>query len=350
VRKRSVLILGNFLSATGGSRGVCEELAERLPQAGWQVLSASRRRPKFLRLADMVFTAINQRRHYGVAQVDVFSGPAFLWAEMVAGTLRSLRKPFVLSLHGGNLPAFSARWPKRVQRLLASARVVTAPSAYLKEKLAALHPAVRIIPNPIDLGRYPFRARAPVRPRLIWVRAFHELYNPRLVVRTLALLAPGCPALRAEMVGPDKGDSSLQRTQAEATAVGMVDRLQFTGQVPKSEVPRLLATADVFLNTSNVDNTPVSVVEAMACGLCVVSTRVGGMPYLCQDGANALLVAPDDPPAMASAVRRLFEDSALSRTLSQGARLTASASDSPQVIEAWDQLLGSLLDSKDRPA
>ena len=119
--KRSVLIIGNFLSASGGSRGVCEDLAERLAANGWHVLTASRRRPKLLRLADMLLTASRHRHEYAVAQIDVFSGPAFCWAEAVAWTLRRLDKPYVLTLHGGNLPEFAARWPGRVRLLLASA-------------------------------------------------------------------------------------------------------------------------------------------------------------------------------------------------------------------------------------
>src|SRR2546422_1049857 len=129
--KRSVLIIGNFLSASGGSRGVCEELAERLAASDWEVLTASRKRPKLFRLADMVLTAVKHRHEYGLALVDVFSGPAFCFAEAVGCILRRLSKPYVLTLHGGNLPEFAKRWPGRVRQLLASAKAVTAPSGYL---------------------------------------------------------------------------------------------------------------------------------------------------------------------------------------------------------------------------
>src|ERR1041384_1344601 len=115
---RSILIVVNFLSAAGGSRGVCEELAERLAATGWHVVAASRKRSKFLRLADMVLTTVKHRRDFGVAQVDVYSGPAFFWADAVCRTLKWLRKPYVLTLHGGNLPEFGKRWPGRLRHLL----------------------------------------------------------------------------------------------------------------------------------------------------------------------------------------------------------------------------------------
>src|SRR5437867_8000674 len=131
--KQSALIVGNFLSSSGGSRGVCEELADRLAASDWRVLTTSRKRPKLFRLADMVLSAVKHRHAYGVAQIDVFSGLAFFFAEAVGYTLRRLNKPYVLTLHGGNLPEFAKRWPGRVRRLLSSAKVVTAPSGYLKE-------------------------------------------------------------------------------------------------------------------------------------------------------------------------------------------------------------------------
>src|SRR4051812_4267362 len=106
----SILILGNFLSKAGGSRGVCEELAERLAARDWHVLTASAKRPKLLRLSDMLLTVLKHRQKYAVAQVDVFSGPAFFWAEAVCALLRRLGKPYVLTLHGGNLPEFAKRW------------------------------------------------------------------------------------------------------------------------------------------------------------------------------------------------------------------------------------------------
>ncbi len=130
-RPLSVLLVGNFLSAAGGSRGVCEELALRLPQTGCSVMTTSSKRPKLRRLADMVGTAWRQRDRYDVAQVDVFSGPAFFWAEAVCGTLRMARKPYVLTLHGGNLPLFSRRRQARVRRLLRSAAAVTTGAATL---------------------------------------------------------------------------------------------------------------------------------------------------------------------------------------------------------------------------
>src|SRR5207244_1457312 len=124
-----VLVIGNFLSAQG-TYGVCEALAERLTEAGHMVLRSSSKSHAAGRVVDMLRTVWRERRSYDVAQVDVFSGRAFLQAEAVCATLRLVNKPYVLTLHGGNLPVFARQWPRRVRNLLHSAAAVTVPSRY----------------------------------------------------------------------------------------------------------------------------------------------------------------------------------------------------------------------------
>jgi len=336
----SLLVVGNFLSASGGAPGVCEELAVRLSRNGLNVITASQKPGRFARLADMVMTAVKRRHDYAVAQVDVYSGPSFFWAEVVCSTLGWLGKPYVLTLHGGNLPEFAARWPGRVRHLLTSAQAVTAPSGYLKEQMDPYRCGdIRVIPNPIDVHSYPFRTRGPAHPNLIWLRAFHHIYNPVLAVRLLDGLVTRYPQVRLVMVGPDKGDGSLQQTKAEADRAGLTGKITFTGAVSKRDVPEVLAQSDIFLNTTNVDNTPVSVIEAMACGLCVVSTRVGGMPFLIAHEHDGLLVKPGDARAMSAAVRRFLEDPAFARSCSQNARRKVENWTWPNILAEWEHLL-----------
>ena len=273
------------------------------------------------------------------AVIDVFSGAAFVWAEAVAGLLGALGKPFVLTVHGGSLPAFAARWPRRVRRLLAAARVVTAPSGYLAGALAPYRSDIRVIANAVDAAGAAFSPRGPARPRLVWLRAFHAVYRPTLAIDVVAALAPAHPALTLAMVGPDKGDGSHAAAVAHARARGVAERVRFVGRVPHAEVAGQLAAADVLLNTPDLDNNPVSVIEAMAAGLCVVSTDVGGLRYLIDDGASGLLVPPADPAAMAAQVDHVLTDPALASRLSRGARAAALARDWAPVGAQWLALL-----------
>jgi glycosyltransferase involved in cell wall biosynthesis len=338
----SVLLVGNFFSSSVSNRAVCEDLAERLAGAGWRVCITSQRQARVARLADMALAAWRRRRDYRVAHVEVFSGPAFIWAEVVSEVVRAVGKPYVLTLRGGNLPELARRWPRRVRRLLGRAAAVTVPSTYLLERMRPYRRDLWLIPNPIEVERYPFRLRSSPAPRLVWLRAFHRIYNPVLAVNVLRLLTETMPEARLLMVGRDKHDGSLERTSAEATRLGLWDRIKLIPGVPKVDAPRCLNRGDVLLNTPDIDNTPVSVLEGMACGLCVTSTDAGGIPYLIEDGRDGLLSPAGDADAMTSNVLRLLKEPALAGELSLNARRKAEGCDWAHVLPKWMELLSSV--------
>ncbi len=336
---RNVLLVGNFLSGSIGTYSVCEGLANRLELQGWTVHRTSARKSRLPRLADMIFTILSRRDRYDVVQVDVYSGPAFLWAEMAAHLLKALRKPFVLTLHGGNLPRFAHRHPIRVHRVLATANAVTTPSRYLQAHMQTYRTDLTLLPNPLDLKRYPYRKRSSPTPSLAWLRAFNSAYNAPLAAQVIGRLKSQFPDIHLTMYGPDKSDGSLEYFRSTVDRLNLEDQITLFGPVPKSEVPRRLSQHDIFLNTTNVDNTPVSVMEAMALGMSVVSTNVGGIPYLLEDGHSALLVHPGDPDAMATAVRRVLTEPGLSGRLSKNARAAARAWDWALIVPRWEELL-----------
>ena len=340
--EHAVLLVGNFLSATAGTRSVCENLARQLSASGWTVMTISRRRRTRARLFDVVITVRRTRHRYAVAHVDVYSGLAFLWAEVACWTLRKAGKPYVLTLHGGNLPGFSRRWPARVRHLLASATAVTTPSRYLQEQMRPYRDDLRLLPNPLDVSNYRFRLRAQPRPCLVWLRAFHEIYNPSLAPRVVALLAKEFPDINLIMVGPDKGDGSLQAMRQVAKELGVAHHIDLPGGVPHEQVPIWMNKGDIFLNTTNVDNMPVSVLEAMACGLCVISTSVGGIPYLLEHEQDALLIPRDDSVAMAAAVRRVLTQPGFAERLSRRARTRAEQFGWSAVLPQWELLLNAV--------
>lgn len=337
----SILYLGNFLSATGLSRQPCEELVPRLQARGWQTTTASTVDIRVGRLVDMLWTAWHKRNCYAIAVVDLFSGPSFVWADLTCRLLNRLNKQLVIVLHGGALPAFTRKHPQRVRKLLSRADRVLAPSAFLSEQMAPYAKKLELIPNGIELSAYQSKKRMYIEPRLVWLRAFCQIYNPTQAVEIAAILKPDFPQLQLIMIGPDK-DGSLREVKTRALELGVDDRLELPGGVPKNDVPAWLAKGDIFINTTNVDNMPVSVIEAMACGMCVVSTNVGGLPYLLENEVDALLVPPDDANSMAAAVRRILTEPELAERLSHNARIKAEQFDWNNVLPQWEKLFADL--------
>lgn len=340
--KRTILIVGNFLSAATGTRGVSEDIADRLSERGWKVFCTSNKPNRLLRLIDIVATIWVRRFEYQAASVEVYSGLAFGLAVIASLMLKVTQKPFALTLHGGDLPSFSRRWSSPVFRLLSSAVVVTTPSRYLYEQLKSFRSDIRIIPNALDITNYVYHRRSCPVLKLIWLRAFHNIYNPSLAPKVLKILSDKYPDVHLTMIGPDKGDGSLQRTKQFAEAFGVADKITYPGRIEKSHVPLWLQNGDIFINTTNIDNTPISVIEAMACGLCVVSTNVGGLPYLLENEVDALLVPPDDPDAMATAVQRILKEPDLAVRLSYNARKKAEQFDWSIVLPQWKKLFNEM--------
>jgi glycosyltransferase involved in cell wall biosynthesis len=134
----------------------------------------------------------------------------------------------------------------------------------------------------------------------------------------------------------------LQQVRALAAELGVSECLEIVEGVPKTAVPEWLQKGDILLNTTNFDNTPVGVIEGLACGLCVISTNVGGIPYLLSHAQDALLVPADDADAMANAAVRLLSQPELAHKLSRAARAKAEGFDWSLVLPEWEQLLQSL--------
>ncbi len=336
--KGTLLFIGNFLPVPRFNKNVWHFLAEQLRDDGWTVITTSNQERQLPRLLDMLLTIWRERRSFQVAHIDVFSGRAFIFARLSSWLLRLIKKPIVLTLHGGGLPVYYEKHPRAVNNLLKAANIVVTPSAYLQKAFTGLRSDIRLIPNPIDLSEAIFRERFSVEPKLIWVRAFNSVYNPPMAIEALSLLCEKYPEAHLLMLGPDKGDGSLQRALSLAEELGVLACVQIVGHVDHTEIPQWLDQADIFINTSNYDTAPRSLLEAMANGLCVVSTNVGGIPLMATDGVEALLVDPDDAVAMSAAISRVLRDPDLARRLSRNARIRAEKADWGEILPQWDKL------------
>jgi glycosyltransferase involved in cell wall biosynthesis len=340
---KSILFVGNHFSFPRNYKGAGEVIATHLTKYGWSVLLTSKKVNKLIRLFDMLWTILQKRNKYQIAIVDVFSGLASIWAYASCWLLNKLHKPYVLTLRGGDLPDFSQKHIRMIEKLFSNAGGVTSPSSYLADRFSGFHNDIRVIPNGIDISSYPYKLRESPDEKLVWLRAFHNIYNPALAPQVVSLLKKEGFDIHLTMIGPDKGDGSLKATLDKVEQLDLNNSIRIVKGVPKTQVPLELAKGDIFINTTNYDNTPVSVIEAMACGLCVVSTNVGGIPWLIEEGVDGLLVPPDDPESMAQAIIRLFSEPGLAGKLSKNALKKTRSFDWSVIIPLWDEVLSSLM-------
>jgi glycosyltransferase involved in cell wall biosynthesis len=337
-----VLFIGNFLSASRGSKGASEFVVERLIADGWPVLTASPYTGRVRRLLDITSSILRYHHQFDVADLEVYSGLAFMWAELSTRLLKWLHKPIVLSLHGGGLPEFSRRSPQRVHRLLALANAVTTPSQHILQTFQSLRPDLVYLPNGLDVNQYEFRLRSSPLSRIAWLRAFHEIYNPLMAVGVVSELVKAYPDLHLDMIGPDKADGTLAQVQRAIAQFGLERNITLTGPIPNPDIPQRLQQYDLFINTTRLESFGVAVMEAAAAGLPIVTTDAGELPYLWTHEENALLVPNGDTPAMAHAVARLLREPDLAERLSNNARANAERFDWVNILPAWQQLFLTL--------
>ncbi|UCC52138.1 MAG: glycosyltransferase family 4 protein, partial [Anaerolineaceae bacterium] len=319
-------IVGPMLGSHSGwvvSQG--EIIAGLFAEEGYTVRQTSTVRNRLLRLVDTMRAILSWRHQVDVLIVMVFSGPAFGIADVASLLAHTMRIPLVLWLHGGNLPDFSERHPRWTRRVLQRSQAIVSPSDYLAQVCEKLGLAVNVIPNVLDLEKYPYQLRRSVRPRLLWMRTFHPIYNPLLALEVVERLRHDYPDVMLTMAGQEKG--LLGAVEQQVDEHGLTDCVQFAGFLNLTEKQKRFEEHDIFLNTNHIDNMPVSLLEAGACGLPIVATDVGGVSYLLEDGSTGLLVGEDDPDAMTQAVKRLLHQPETAERLSRGGRLLAEQSD-----------------------
>lgn len=331
-----ILYIGNQLSGVAKNPTTIDVLADLLGNNGFTVKTASKKSNLFFRLLDMILMVI-KHRNFNYLLIDVYSTKAFWFAFFCSQLARFFKLKYITILHGGDLPKRLKKNAKLSKLIFKNAYQIVSPSGYLKNSFETFgFKNIIEIPNPINTNIYPFKTRTIFTPNILWVRAFHEIYNPKMAVLVFADIKKIMPNATLTMVGADK-DGSLKEVKLLAQQFNL--NINFTGQLKKEEWIDLAKNHDVFINTSNIDNTPVSVIEAMLLGLPIVSTNVGGIPYIITDEFNGLLVNANQIDLMVQKIKLLIDYPIKTQQITTEAYQFAQQASFKKVLKKWVHLL-----------
>ena len=267
--KKRILYIGNDLNNSTFTATYISFFSEVLKQEGYDVKTASDKDNKILRLADMLNLIWRNRKSTDLVLIDTYGAQNFYYAYSSGKLCHQLGLPYIPILHGGNLPDRLESSKDLAREFFENAQLNIAPSHFLYDIFKAEgFNNLKIIPNSITLENYPFKKREGFRPRLLWVRRFQKRYNPMLTVEVFKKLFEKYPEAELCMVGPEK-DGSLAKCSEYAEKHNLPVR--FPGKMKKKEWAALSVDYDFFINSTDVDNTPISVIEAMALGLPIIS-------------------------------------------------------------------------------
>ncbi len=327
-----------MLSVHGSSIGVIEQLTPRLAKR-YEIKAVSSIRYKPLRLLHMLVSIWRYKNKCEVVLVDTYSTQAFWFAYLIGGFCYILKIPFIPFIHGGNFLKRIQKSKKQCDFLFTKSHINIVPSKFLELHFNNAMYRVKYIPNFVELEKYPFKLRKQIEARILWVRALHKIYNPLMAVEVVNQLRT--LGVHLCMVGSDKdGVGSLVSKRIEELKLS--DRVKLTGKLSKDEWIELSKDYDIFINTTTIDNMPVSVIEAMALGLPVVSTSVGGIPYLIENKKEGILVGSGNVEEMVNAINELMEKPDYAKELSLNARRMVEDFDWDKVCLKWFEILDNV--------
>lgn len=271
-------------------------------------------------------------RHADVAHVFSASYWSFLLAPLPAIlAARSLGKRIVLNYRSGEAEDHLSRWGMLVHPWLRLVDEIVVPSEYLRGVFAGHGYRVRVIRNVVDTSRFRYRERLPLRPRLLSTRNLDPYYRVDNTIRAFALLKARYPEATLTVAGFGSEEEKLRRLAASLGIGGV----RFVGAVDPLAIANFYEESDIFVNSSVLDNQPVSVLEAIASGLPVVSTGPGDIAHMVRDGKAGLIVPQGDPQAMAKAVASLLENPDRALIMARRAREEAAKYTWPEVRKEW---------------
>lgn len=336
---KTLVYIGNKVSNNGLNVSTIDTLGALLKQEGYEVIMASSKNNNVLRLLHMLWIVFKHRNIADFVLIDTYSTLSFWYAYCVSKLCQLLSLAYIPILHGGNLPLRFKKSKRSAQSIVNHAYRTIIPSLYLHSHLKQFNiPRVEIIPNTIELHHYTFKKRTHFRPKLLWVRSLAQIYNPEMAIEVLAVLKKEFPEAQLTMVGPFKDISKVAMQQ-------LIDtyhvEIQLTGKLEKSKWIALASEFDIFINTTTIDNMPVSVIEAMALGLPVVSTNVGGIPFLIEHEKTGLLVDSNDSIGMVEAIKKCLHDCTFATRISEEANNQVQNVDWNVVKHQWIHLFES---------
>ncbi|MCZ4313785.1 glycosyltransferase family 4 protein [Comamonadaceae bacterium G21597-S1] len=265
----------------------------------------------------------------------LFAAPA-IWISRVRGVA------VVVNYRGGEAAAFLAKTQRIVRVSMRRVALLVVPSAFLQQVFAGFGMQASLLPNIVDLSRFhPRPARTTDAMHLVVARNLEPLYDNATALRAFQIIKSDFAHARMTIAGSGPEEARLREL---AHSLDVSDAVTFAGRLDREAMASLYRTADLMINPSLADNMPNSVLESLASGVPVVSTNVGGVPFMVRHGETALLVEPSSPSAMAHACIRVLRDDALWSRLSLAGQVEVErytwSRVAPLLLAAYQKAMG----------
>lgn len=244
---------------------------------------------------------------------------------------RLFGKKVIVNYRSGQAEDHLRSWPRSAVPIMKLADEIIVPSQYLVDVFRKFGLRATAIANVTDNDRFKFRERRPLLPIFMSNRNHYPLYNVGCILRAFAKIQQKFPEAKLIIAGDGPKRPSLESLARELK----LQNIEFRGRVAPGKMHELYNEAHIFLNSSNIDNMPGSILESFASGTPVVSTSAGGIRCIVTHGRTGLLVPRSDHEAMAACAIRLLESPELATSIVHNAYEECSAYRWPAVRDSW---------------
>lgn len=284
---KRILIIGNYQPSVGGISGQIEVLYQCLQKEGIACAIFSTKGSLLKRLL-LFFKLLRTARFYDVLHIHGCSEWGFL--PIVYGVIvgKLWHKRIVVTYHGGGADEYFSKQSKFVKRWLNRADTVIVLNGYLEKVFKHYEIPCVVIPNIVEFSEVPQRV-AHEGVRFISVRHLRPLYNIPCILQAYRNVREQYENCSLTILGQGPEREELEQLVKEQH----IPDVTFVGQVPNTEMMRYLSESDIMLSAPHIDNMPVSVLEAMNAGVLVISSRVGGVPYIIEEDKTGLFFTDD---------------------------------------------------------
>lgn len=314
-----VLLVTNYKQGRGGISGQVELLHKHLNEDGVETAIFDTKGSVFKRF--LIFNRLVKiAKNYDVIHANGCSGAGMIPIifSVIAGRIN--KKRVVATYHGGGADNFFAKHTRLVKKYLTKTDANIVLSGFIANVFDKYDIPYTIIPNIVELDANVYRERKTIKPNYISIRTLSPLYNIECIIKAFVIVKERMPEAKLTIVSDGPSRNELEKMVADMQLKDVV----FTGRVPNSDIYKYLDSSDVMLSAPKIDNMPVSLLEAFNAGLLVISSNVGGVPYMVEDGVNGLLFESDNHQMLAEKMIEAVENGEKSKEMITEAKTCVS--------------------------
>lgn len=313
---KQILLIANYKSV-GGIAVQVKLLIEKLKSEKVNVTSLNTK-GNFLYRLTLPFKLIICGWHSNIFHIHGCSNLGFF--PIVLGTLigKLLNKKIIVTYHGGGAAEYFAKHPLFIRFIFKRADKIIVLSKYLEKIFMQYGFTTHIVPNIINTNESQFVKRPTLSPKLISTRTLNPVYDIPTLIHAFEIVQKKYPDASLTIVGSGQDEIDLQKLVKDKA----LNNVYFTGVVNNEEIYHYLKNADFWCNPTTKDNMPVSLIEAINAGLVIISTDVGGIPYMVEHKKSAWLVKKGDFKGIADGIVYLLENQNTTQSLIYTAKST----------------------------